>query len=70
VARFTVGTVLGLVLALLVVVPHQLLDGSPTDPQGEPTALEPSLSLPLITRVTAATRSLLQQVLPSGLMAR
>ena len=64
-ARFAVGAVIGLVLALVVEVPNYMLNEAfAPDPQHVSGAFGGALSLPLIKHISGSTRSMLEGLVP------
>ena len=70
VVRFAVGTVLGLALTLIVVVPNYMFYEAFTSDASQPDAVRRSISLPLIKRVSNSVRSMLEGLVPPGLAPR
>jgi hypothetical protein len=67
VARFAVGAVVGLVLALVVEVPNYMLNEAfAPDPDHVSGAFGRSLSLPLIKHISDSTRSMFEGVVPKN----
>lgn len=66
VTRFAVGAVVGLILALIVVVPNYMfLEAFASDAEQVPSTFRHAISLPLIKHISGSVKSMLERTVPA-----